>query len=174
MHPGKKLLFMGGEFAQRKEWVHEMSLDWHLLQYPFHRQAQDWLRALNRFYAKELALYELDYDPLGFQWVDFGDWQNSIISFLRKAKSQEDVLLVVCNLTPIPRNNYRIGVPEGGVWEEVLNSDTIGYGGSGYSTIKTTHAIKSPLHNQPYCLSLNLPPLGIIVLKKKVAPKAER
>lgn len=166
MHVGKKLLFMGAEFAQTKEWVHELSLDWHLLQYPFHRQVQDWLKALNRFYVKEPALYELDYDPLGFQWVDFSDWQSSIISFLRKAKS-EDVLLVVCNFTPVPRNNYRIGVPAEGMWEEILNSDAAVYGGSGYLTIKTAQAIKSPLHNQPSCLSLNLPPLGIIVLKKK-------
>jgi 1,4-alpha-glucan branching enzyme len=98
--------------------------------------------------------------------VDFSDWQSSIISFLRKAKSQ-DALLVVCNFTPVPRNNYRIGAPQEGAWEEVLNSDSKAYGGSGYSTIKTAQAIKGPLHNQPYCLCLNLPPLAIIVLKKK-------
>jgi len=129
-HPGKKLLFMGGEIAQWREWVHEESLEWHALEHPSHQGVQTWVKDLNNFYRNEPALYELDFSNDGFEWIDFHDWEESIISFIRKGKNTQDIILVVCNFTPVPRFNYRVGVTRGGYWREALNSDAEIYWGS--------------------------------------------
>lgn len=164
-HPGKKLLFMGGEFGQRREWNHEESLDWHLLQYESHVGIQRWVRDLNKFYKSEPAMYELDFDPQGFEWIDFSDWEKSIISYIRKGKSTQDIILVVLNFTPVPRHNYRVGVPRGGFWEEKLNSDAKEYWGSGVGNMGGVQAEEIPFHGRPYSVRLTLPPLGAIFLK---------
>ncbi|MGH9814224.1 MAG: 1,4-alpha-glucan branching protein GlgB, partial [Candidatus Acidiferrales bacterium] len=130
--PGKKLLFMGGEFAQWNEWYHESSLDWHLLDFDPHRGVQRWVSDLNRLYRAEPALHELDCDPAGFEWVDANDAQQSVVSFLRRGRTTGDLFLVVCNFTPVPRSGYRLGVPRGGHWHELLNSDAELYGGGGW------------------------------------------
>jgi 1,4-alpha-glucan branching enzyme len=164
-HPGKKLLFMGDEFGQRREWVHEDSLDWHLLQAPAHQGVQTWTRHLNILYKGEPALYERDFDSAGFEWVDCSDWEHSIISFLRNGKTPGDTVLVVCNFTPVPRHNYRVGVPSGGYWREVLNSDAHDYGGSGYGNLGGVEASPVPVHGRYYSLSLILPPLGVLFFR---------
>jgi 1,4-alpha-glucan branching enzyme len=128
-HPGKKLMLMGAEFGQWREWVHEESLEWHGLSYPSHQGVQRWVKDLNHLYRTEPAIHELDFGQEGFKWVDFHDWEESIISFLRKGRSTGDLFLIVCNLTPIPRDHYRIGVPRSGLWKEALNSDATLYGG---------------------------------------------
>lgn len=165
--PGKKLLFMGGEFAQWREWSHDESLDWHILQYPYHQGVQKWVKDLNRLYRSEKALYELDFSGEGFEWIDFHDWEHSIISFIRKGKSGDTSILIVCNFTPIPRKNYRVGVPQGGHWKEMLNSDAKIYGGSGYGNFGGLEAAPLPMHGRYYSLSLNLPPLGILFFKRQ-------
>ncbi|HBG50743.1 MAG TPA: 1,4-alpha-glucan branching enzyme, partial [Gammaproteobacteria bacterium] len=164
-HPGKKLLFMGGEFGQRREWQHEESLEWHVLQYPLHDSLQRWIGDLNHQYRTHPALHAVDFNPEGFAWVDFQDWENSVLAFLRQGKNPDDVVLIVCNFTPVPRNNYRIGVPQGGLWEELLNSDAAIYGGSNIGNLGRIEA--APVATQDYfhSLSLTLPPLGIIYLK---------
>ncbi len=164
-HPGKKLLFMGGEFGQWQEWYHEESLHWHLLEYPFHQGLRRWVQDLNKFLKNEPALYEFDFEMEGFEWVDISDWEKSIISFLRKGKTIRDVLLVVCNFTPVVRENYRIGVPFGGFWKEVLNSDSSFYGGSNKGNSGGIEADPVPSHGRSYSLLLTLPPLGIVVFK---------
>ncbi|MEO0259109.1 MAG: 1,4-alpha-glucan branching protein GlgB [candidate division WOR-3 bacterium] len=163
-HPGKKLLFMGGEFAQWEEWYHEKSLDWHLLQFPLHQGIQKWLKDLNNLYRTYPSLYELDFEHSGFEWVDFSDADQSVISFIRRAKKPKEVSLIVCNFTPVPRYNYRIGVPYEGYWREILNSDAKEYGGSGHGNFGGIHSEQIPMHNKPYSLSLTLPPLGILFL----------
>lgn len=164
-HPGKKLLFMGDEFGQWREWNHDESLDWHLLAYATHRGLQQWVRDLNELYRREPALHEGDCDPAGFEWVDFHDWEQSVISFLRKAQSSDDVVLVVCNFTPVPRSDYRVGVPRPGFWRELLNSDAREYGGSGHGNLGGVTADPVSFHGRPYSLSLTLPPLSVLFLK---------
>ncbi len=165
MHPGKKLLFMGAEIAQREEWSHESSLEWHLLQYAPHKSIQKWVKDLNRFYKNEPALYELDFESNGFKWVDCNDWEGSIISFLRTGKTIKDQILVVCNMTPVPRYNYRIGIPLNGLWKEILNSDAKEYGGSGYGNLGRLNATPVAFHGFDHSLSLTIPPLGILIFK---------
>jgi 1,4-alpha-glucan branching enzyme len=165
-HPGKKLLFMGDEFGQWREWVHEESIEWHALKYPFHQGVRQWVKDLNYLYKKEPALYELDFEPNGFEWIDFTDWEKSIISFIRKARSKKDIVLAVCNFTPEPRRNYRIGVPVSGFWKEVLNSDGKEYGGSGHGNRGGLETIPIAFHGRDYSLSLTLPPLAIVIFKK--------
>lgn len=167
-HPGKKLLFMGGEFAQWREWVHEESLEWHALDDPAHQGMQLWVKDLNELYKREPALHELDFEPAGFEWIDFGDVDRSIVSYLRKGKSTQDLFLIVCNFTPIPRLNYRVGAPVGGLWKEVLNSDGREYGGGGLGNAGAAEAFPDPIHGRSHSLSLNLPPLGIVVFKKEM------
>src|ERR1700751_2131417 len=133
-HPGKKLLFMGGEFGQRREWQHEESLEWHVMQYPLHAGVQRWIRDLNQLYRATPALYEQDFSEAGFQWIDCDDADVSVISFLRWGNSADPVL-VACNFTPVPRAPYRIGVPHAGRWRERLNSDAADYGGSGQGNL---------------------------------------
>ncbi|MGA2629810.1 MAG: 1,4-alpha-glucan branching protein GlgB [Terriglobia bacterium] len=163
--PGKKLLFMGGEFGQWNEWYHERSLDWHLLGYPPHQGIQKWVEDLNRAYRNEPALHELDNDPAGFEWIDCSDADNSILVFLRKAKSSADLILVACNFTPVPRANYRVGAPCGGFWTEILNSDALIYGGSGCGNGDGIEAAPVPMHGRHWSLNLTLPPLAAVVLK---------
>ncbi|MCF6147944.1 MAG: 1,4-alpha-glucan branching protein GlgB [Candidatus Kuenenia sp.] len=170
-HPGKKLLFMGGEFGQTREWNHEESLDWHLLQYPIHHGLQEWVKDLNHFYRSEPVLYEIDFEYTGFEWIDFHDLDRNIISFLRKGKTVKDQILVVCNFTPEPRYNYRIGVPCGGFWKEVLNSDAKHYNGSGHGNFGGVEASPLPSHGKYYSLALTLPPLGIMFFKRGMAEK---
>jgi len=134
-HPGKKLLFMGDEFGQWNEWNHDTSLDWHLLQRPLHAGLQRWVRDLNTFYRGQPALYEVDFEAGGFEWVDASDFERSVVSFVRKARNGRDLLLFVCNFTPVPRHNYRVGVPMECNWREMLNSDAPLYGGSGQGNL---------------------------------------
>ena len=164
-HPGKKLLFMGGEFGQRTEWSHEQSLDWHLLQYGPHQGIQKLLQDLNRLYQNEIALCINDCESSGFEWIDCNDYQHSVLSFLRKGRLEDDSIVIICNFTPTPRHNYRIGVPLGESWREILNSDAKEYGGSGVGNGGYLQTSKTPCHGRPYSLSLTLPPLGIIFLK---------
>lgn len=168
-HPGKKLLFMGGEFGQWNEWYHEESLDWHLLEYPPHRGVLKWVRDLNHYYRSEPALYELDFEAEGFEWVDFADWENSIISFIRKGRTVEDIILVVCNFTPVLRTDYKMGVPSGGFWEEALNSDSQEYGGGGKGNFGGVEAASKPHHGRPFSLNLTIPPLSVVVFKGKAS-----
>lgn len=165
-HPGKKLLFMGGEFGQGEEWNHDQSLDWHLLGYPEHAGIKRWTSDLNNFYKNEPALYERDFTNDGFEWIDLKDCEGSVISFLRKgAAPGSGMVLVVCNFTPVPRYNYLIGLPSGGFWKEALNSDAKDYGGSGHGNMGGLEASKSGCQGRPYSLSLTLPPLGIVMFK---------
>ena len=164
-HPGKKLLFMGSEFGQWNEWNHDSSLDWHLLEHPLHSGLRRWVRDLNTFYRGQPSLYEVDFESAGFEWVDCSDWDRSVISFLRRAKNHDDVTLFICNFTPVPRHDYRVGVPVNGEWRGVLNSDALLYGGSGLGNSGRVEAVPLPLHGRPYSLSLTIPPLGVLVLR---------
>jgi 1,4-alpha-glucan branching enzyme len=164
--PGKKLLFMGGEFGQVSEWSHDRSLDWNVLEYPLHRGMLTWIEHLNHMYKNEAALHWFDNDPQGFEWVDCNDAPTSVISLLRKGRSPDDGILVVCNFTPVPRLGYMVGVPHGGYWREILNSDGSVYGGSGMGNMGGTEALPTEIHGRPYGLRLTLPPLGALFLKK--------
>ena len=163
--PGKKLMFMGCEFGQVREWGHDSSLEWHVLQYPVHSGIQEWVGQLNRLYRSEPALHVLDNNAAGFEWVDCNDNLTSTISLLRKTESAKDTVLIVCNFTPIPRVGYRIGVPAGGYWRELLNSDALEYGGTGVGNLGGVHAEAEPAHGRPYSLKLTLPPLAALFLK---------
>jgi 1,4-alpha-glucan branching enzyme len=163
--PGKKLLFMGDEFGQVREWTHDGGLEWTVLQYPFHRGLQSWVEQLNRLYAGEPALHELDTDPKGFEWIDCNDNAASTLSLLRKGKSSQQNIVVVCNFTPVPRIGYRLGVPKGGFWRELLNSDAKEYGGSGMGNLGGVVAEEQPVHGRLYSLNLTLPPLAAVFLK---------
>lgn len=167
--PGKKLLFMGGEFGQWREWVHDDSLDWHLLQYAPHSELQKWVEELNRLYRSEPALYELDFKRAGFEWIDCNDASASVVSFIRRAKSVDHIVLVVCNFTAVPRYNYSVGVPRAGFWKEVLNSDATLYGGSGQGNFGGVQATPIPIHGQYHSVCLTLPPLGVLFLKSEGA-----
>ncbi|MDT3671093.1 MAG: 1,4-alpha-glucan branching protein GlgB [Aromatoleum sp.] len=162
-HPGKKLLFMGGEFGQRREWTHEGELEWWVASQPEHEGLRRWVVDLNRLYRQEPALHELDFDGGGFQWVDADDSQGSVLSFLRKARDGRTVL-VVCNFTPVLRPNYILGVPRPGAWHEVLNSDATVYGGSGAGNLGVVEATPVSAHGHFHSLTLTLPPLGVLFL----------
>ena len=163
--PGKKLIFMGGEFGQWNEWYHDSSLDWHLLDYPLHSGVQRLVEDLNKLYKNEPSLHELDFHPDGFEWIDCNDSQSSVLSFIRKGSSSEDILLAVCNFTPVPRFNYRVGVPRGGYWREIFNSDSKEYGGSGHGNMGGVEASAISFHGRPQSLNLTLPPLGAVFFK---------
>jgi len=162
-HPGKKLLFMGGEFAQRREWHHDESLEWHVLQHPLHAGVQRWVRDLNRLYRLTPALHELDFTEAGFAWVDCADADISVISYLRMGSSGPPVL-VVCNFTPVARAHYQLGVPQGGRWRECLNSDASDYGGSGQGNLGSVDAEDIAAHGHPHSLRVRLPPLAVVLL----------
>jgi 1,4-alpha-glucan branching enzyme len=163
--PGKKLIFMGGEFGQGHEWDHRTSLSWHLLEYPFQRGVLNWMCDLNRVYAAEPALHELDFDPAGFEWIDCNDALQSTISFLRRGRTTDDVILAVCNFTPVPRWDYHLGAPRGGYWREILNSDSSLYGGSGLGNSGGVEAAPIPVHGRPCSLTITVPPLGMLFFK---------
>ena len=165
--PAKKLLFMGGEFGQWREWVHDSSLDWDLLDYPLHAGLQRWVEDLNRLYRSEPALHELDCDPAGFEWIDCNDADSSVLSLIRKAKSSSAIMLVLCNFTPVPRYSYRVGTPRGGQWQEILNSDAARYGGSNMGNLGGAETAPIGLHGRPYSLTLTLPPLSVSFFKNQ-------
>ncbi len=162
--PGKKLLFMGGEFGQRQEWNHDDQVEWNSLQQPLHAGVQAWCRDLNRAHAGEPALHERDFDPAGFEWIDASDTENSVLAFLRTA-ANGDAIACVFNFTPLPREAYRIGVPRGGFWRELLNSDASFYGGSGWGNLGGVEASQTPWHGRPYSITIALPPLGAVFFK---------
>jgi 1,4-alpha-glucan branching enzyme len=161
--PGKKLLFMGSEIGQPAEWAHDGSVEWHLLDYPEHQGIQRWVTDLNRLYASEPALHELDFDPAGFSWVDANDWDQSVISLLRSSSDGRHVLAVF-NFTPVPRPDYRLGVPVGGFWKELVNSDAETYGGSGWGNQGGVEAEERSWHGRPWSVSVTVPPLGAVFL----------
>jgi len=163
-HPGTQLLFMGGEFGQTTEWNHEKGLEWWLTQFRYHRGVMDLVRDLNALYREYPALYQKQFSPEGFEWIDLNDRDNSVLVYLRKGTMEHPPLVTVCNFTPVPRNNYRIGAPVKGRWKEVFNSDGAQYGGGDYPTKKEARTKEARSHNQPYALDLDLPPLSVIVL----------
>ncbi len=171
-HPGKKMLFMGGEFGQWREWNHDTSLDWHLCDDEPHRGLQRLIRDLNCVYRQEPALHEVDFDWNGFQWIDFSDTDNSVIAYIRKARSTNEAIVCACNFTPVARHGYRIGVPEPGWYRELINTDGIAYGGSNMGNGGGVHAADIPSHGLPYSLTVTLPPLSTLLLKRQ--PTHER
>jgi 1,4-alpha-glucan branching enzyme len=162
--PGKKLLFMGGEFGQWREWAHDDGLEWHLLQYLPHSGLQQWVSDLNRLYRGQPALYESDFEQAGFEWIDCNDVEHSAVSLIRKGHSGHDIVVVVCNFTPMTHFNYRIGVPSSGFWKELLNSDARQYGGSGQGNLGGVEAAPVPFHGRSYSLTITLPPLATVFL----------
>ena len=163
--PGKKLLFMGGEFAQVREWNHDSSLDWHLLEQPQHRGIQRWVRDLNTRYRELDALHRLDCDPAGFQWIEADDADRSVLVYLRRAGADAAPVVVVCNFTPVPRHNYRIGVPGAGRWEEILNSDAPLYGGSGQGNLGGAESVPVASQGFEHSLVVTLPPLAMVAFR---------
>lgn len=169
-HPGKKLLFMGNEFAQGREWNYQESLDWFLLDEanggPWHKGVQNWVKDLNHLYTQTSALYQLDFDPAGFEWLVVDDAQNSVFAFARRDRAGNEVI-VVSNFTPVPRDNYRIGVAQAGEYREVLNSDSSFYGGSNVGNMGACHTEDVPSHGKAHSLSLTIPPLATIFLQRQ-------
>jgi 1,4-alpha-glucan branching enzyme len=159
-HPGKKLLFMGGEIGQRAEWNHELGLDWRLLGVPMHAALKRWICDLNRCYRAEPALWEQDFTPAGFEWIGANDTEQSVVSFIRKSRTGERIVLAVVNFTPVPRSNYQVGVPRGGYWREILNSDAAEYAGSGRGNLGGVEAAPTGSHGHYHSLLLTVPPLS--------------
>ena len=164
-HPGKKLLFMGSEIGQTAEWNSQGEVEWWLLEFEVHRRLQRYCTALNDLYRKEPALHEVDSQWWGFEWIDFHDAENSIISFVRRAKRREDYLVIVCNFTPTPHWNYRIGMPEAGLHREIFNSDAEIFGGSNMGNGGFVNAEPTASHGKPASANLTIPPLAVLVLK---------
>ncbi|MGI8962031.1 MAG: alpha amylase C-terminal domain-containing protein, partial [Bryobacteraceae bacterium] len=163
--PGKKRSFMVSESGQTSEWNDKIQFGWWLLNYEVHRRFQGFCAALNDLYRSEAALYEIDFQPSGFEWIDFHDSQNSMVSFVRRAKRREDYLVVVCNFTPTPHASYRIGMPEAGLHREIFNSDAEIYGGSNMGNGGYVDAEATPSHGRSASATLVIPPLGVVVLK---------
>jgi 1,4-alpha-glucan branching enzyme len=166
-HPGKKLLFMGGEFGQWNEWNFDESLQWHLVQWEKHRGLSRTVADLNALIRREPALHELDFDGRGFEWIDCHNWQDSVLAFIRKAADPDDFTITCCNFTPVPREGYRLGVPKGGIYDEVFNSDSAWYGGGNLGNAGAIAATFQPHHGRDHSLTLTLPPLATIVLKPR-------
>jgi 1,4-alpha-glucan branching enzyme len=164
-HPGKKMLFMGGEIGQWNEWNSKQSLDWNLLEYIPHQQVRRLVADLNHLYQAEPSLYEVDFEWQGFEWIDFHDTDNSVVVFQRRARDPNNHLVVVCNFTPVPRERYHIGVPAPCFYREVLNTDAAQYGGSGVTNSPGRQAVPMPWQNQPCHIDVTLPPLGIAIFK---------
>jgi 1,4-alpha-glucan branching enzyme len=164
-HPGKKLLFMGGEFAQWGEWAHDKALDFDLSQHDRHKGIQLLIHDLNRLYASIKALHEFDFEGRGFEWIDYKDWEHSVISFLRKGSDPEEVVLVVCNFTPVPHLKYLVGVPFAGYWKEILNSDAAVYGGSNLGNSGGLESRNHASFGKKQSLQLTLPPLAVVIFK---------
>ncbi|HEX7157294.1 MAG TPA: alpha amylase C-terminal domain-containing protein, partial [Burkholderiaceae bacterium] len=174
-HPGKKLLFMGGEFGQWREWAHESSLDWHLLEQPRHAGVKRWVADLNRLLRAEPALHQVDFENAGFEWVDCLDAATSVLSFLRLPRdAAAPPLLIACNFTPTPRPGYRVGVPRGGRWLELANSDAPAYGGSGMGNLGAVEAEALAAHGRPFSLQLTLPPLSVVFFKPETGGASAR
>jgi 1,4-alpha-glucan branching enzyme len=165
VHPGKKLLFMGAELGQWREWSHESSLDWHLLDYELHAGLQQFVQALNRLYLSEPALYEIDFEAAGFDWIDCSDYESSVIALLRRGRDPREWIVAVLNWTPIVRYDYRVGVPEPGYYRELLNSDAAYYAGGNIGNVGGVEAEPVTAHGRPHSLNLTLPPLGGLILK---------
>jgi 1,4-alpha-glucan branching enzyme len=165
-HPGKKLLFMGSEFGQWREWNVEASLDWHLLDEPMHAGLRRWVQDLNHVYQREPALHQVDFESSGFSWIDCNDSDNSVVSFIRRGRSAADFVVVLVNFTPVPRPAYHIGVPEGGWYRELLNSDGEIYGGSNLGNGGGVLAADEPSHGFNHSMTVVVPPLGCVILKK--------
>lgn len=170
-HPGSKLLFMGGEFGQIAEWNHDRSLDWHLTNNPLHKGLMELVKELNSLYKEEAALYARQFEPEGFEWVDYEDRQNSVIAYLRKSDDPDDTLLVIGNFTPELRQQYRVGVTRGGEWKEVFNSDDARFGGSGLLNAGALKTTREQYHGKDFSLTLVLPPLGVAIFKLERAEK---
>ncbi len=165
-HPGTKLLFMGGELAQTTEWSIEQGIPWELLQFEFHKGVQTWLKALNHYYSSTATLYDKQFEPDGFDWIDHGDYQRSLLTYLRKGAGEDDYIVVACNFTPIPIEKYKMGVPVPGVYEEKLNSDLKEYGGSGNFTNGRVEAIEQEWNGRDHNIEFDLPPLSVVVFEK--------
>ena len=165
-HPGKKLLFMGGEIGQWVEWNHEQSVEWHLLKFPYHQGVQNCVADLNKLYRSEKALYQYDINPSGLRFLDASDYLHSVISFIRNGERQEDSIVAVCNFTPMTYHDYRLGVPESGFWRELFNSDAPIYGGSGQGNLGGKHSQPVPYQGYADSITLTVPPLGVVFLKK--------
>ncbi len=173
MHPGTKLLFMGGEFGQTSEWNIERGLEWWLTQFNYHHGMQAWIKKLNEFYKNTPALYKKQFSPEGFEWIDLSDYQNSVLSFLRKGEEGDAPVVVVCNLTPVLREEYKIGVPNNDTWKEILNSDVKDFGGSGYHVNENLEAVEDNWHGRAHSLTIKLPPLAMVVFTPEVNNKVK-
>ena len=166
-HPGKKLLFMGQDIGQREEWNHDVGVRWDVLEFAFHAKLQALVRELNRLYRASPALYQVDFHHSGFEWVDFHDWENSVIAFLRRAEDPKDFLLFCCNFTPVERKLYEFGVPEAGFYEEILNTDSELFGGSNLGNGGLVSSRPIARHNRPNSISITLPPLAVVAFRKR-------
>ena len=166
-HPGTKLLFMGGEFAQPTEWNHDRSLEWHLINQPKHKGMLELVKALNGLYTTEPALYNLQFESQGFEWIDYSDRENSVIAFIRRSGASDENLLVIGNFTPESKKQYRIGVPSSGQWKEILSTDNTLFGGSGFTNDSIASAVPIKYHNRDQSIVITLPPLGLCVLKSQ-------
>jgi len=156
---------------QGDEWNYDHSLDWHLLDEPLHRKLRLFVQDLNRVYASEPALHEVDFDPSGFQWIDCHDWEDSVLTLARAGGAPEEIVLVALNFTPVPRSGYRVGAPAGGFWREIANSDAVEYGGSGVGNFGSVEAEEIAAHGRPYSLKLTLPPLAAVFFKLSPHPE---
>jgi 1,4-alpha-glucan branching enzyme len=164
--PGKKLLFMGGEFGQWSEWAHDRTLEWHLLQYDRHAALRLLIGDLNRLYRTEGALHTFETNPACFEWIEASDGERNVLAYLRKGNSSEPIILVACNFSPVPRDNYRLGVPVKGFWHEMFNSDAKHYGGSGHGNFGGIEAVPFASHGRNYSITLDIPPLGAVFLRQ--------
>jgi 1,4-alpha-glucan branching enzyme len=167
-HPGKKLLFMGQEIGQREEWNHQVGVRWELLEFEVHRKLQALARELNRLYRAHPALYQIDFHYTGFEWVDFHDWEHSIIAFLRRGEDPADFLLFCCNFTPVPRHGYEFGVPEEGFYEEILNTDSELFGGTNLGNGGLVSSRPLPKHNRSHSIAITLPPLAVVAFRRRM------
>jgi 1,4-alpha-glucan branching enzyme len=164
-HPGAKLLFMGSEFGQFSEWKHDETLLWNLLKFDFHKGVSEMVKAMNKLYREEKAMYELNFEAEGFEWIDYSDNKNCVISFYRKSKGAKEKLLVVGNFTPNAHEEYRIGVDEKGSFKEIFNSDSAEFGGSNFLNKGTVKTKKESLHGRENSVNLRIPPMGFIILR---------
>jgi 1,4-alpha-glucan branching enzyme len=164
-HPGKKLLFMGSEIGDWNEWNANSSVPWNLLQFPIHSGLQLFVQELNDFYRAQPALYEVDFNHTGFEWIDFSDVEKSVISFIRRGADRSNFLVFACNFTPEPRRDYLVGVPEGGWYQELLNSDAERFGGSNMGNAGGVMSVERPAHFRPYSISITLPPLAVVAFR---------
>jgi 1,4-alpha-glucan branching enzyme len=173
-HPGTKLLFMGGEFGQTTEWNIEKGLEWGLLEYDYHKGVQTWVKELNKYYNTTTALYEKQFDPTGFEWIDHGDYERSLLTYLRRGEKEDDLVAIACNFTPVPVENYRMGVPAAGTWTEKLNSDDKQYGGSGNFNNGKKKTTEEEWNGRPHYIEFDLPPLSVVVFEKAESRKKKK